>query len=158
MRSTACSSLAASGRPVVVLIDDLHWAGRQTLALFRHLARAAASVPLLLLATFRDTVAEVPEPLAALLAELRRTDAARRISLSGLDPSSVEHFVATTVGHDLDRDLLDVSQDARRAQWRQRVLPRRDVAAPRVVGSGGARRWPVDGARPGCGCGAGERA
>ena len=92
------------------VIDDLHWAGHQTLALLRHLTRSNTEVPLLLLATFRDTVAEIPESLATLLAELRRTNAARRIALSGLDPSSVEDFVATMVGHDLDRDLRILAQ------------------------------------------------
>ncbi len=106
----AMLGLAAAGRPVVLLIDDLHWAGHQTLALLRHLARSSTEVPLLLLATFRDTVAEIPDSLATLLAELRRTNTARRISLSGLDPSSVEDFVATTVGHDLDRDLRILAQ------------------------------------------------
>ena len=101
----AMLGLAAAGRPVVMLIDDLHWAGHQTLALLRHLTRSSTDVPLLLVATFRDTVAEIPDSLATLLAELRRTNTTRRISLSGLDPSSVEDFVATTVGHDLDRDL-----------------------------------------------------
>ena len=54
----------------------------------------------------------------SLLAELRRTNAARRISLSGLDPSSVEDFVATTVGHDLDRDLRILAHSlAARSGW-----------------------------------------
>ena len=52
-------------RPAVLLLDDLHWAGAQTLALLRHLARTGSAHRLLVIATFRDTGDEITDPLAA---------------------------------------------------------------------------------------------
>src|SRR5919106_2460653 len=59
-------------RPVLLVLEDAHWADAPTLGLLRHLARASGRARLLLLATFRD--AEVPEALSETLADLRRSD------------------------------------------------------------------------------------
>ena len=80
-------------RPVVLVIEDAHWADVPTLLLLRHLARAAGSARLLLVATFRDTEAEVPEALAETLADLRRSDDVVRIRLRALSTEEVRDFV-----------------------------------------------------------------
>jgi predicted ATPase len=46
-------ALTAS-RPLVVLLDDLHWADPASLDLLRFLAHAIATVPMLILVTYRD--------------------------------------------------------------------------------------------------------
>ncbi len=104
--------LADAGRrwPTVVVVDDLHWAGAQTLALLRHLTRSAGAARLLVVGTFRDTGDELTEPLAGCLADLRRSEATTRLRLSGLDVGGVERFVAGVVGHELDHDLRHVAQ------------------------------------------------
>ena len=50
-------------RPTLLVIEDGHWADTPTLLLLRHLARAAAEARMLLVATFRDTEADVPAEL-----------------------------------------------------------------------------------------------
>ena len=122
---------AAARWPTVVVLDDLHWAGAQTLALLRHLARTGLPGRLLVVGTFRDTSDELTEPLAACLADLRRVEAVTRLRLDALDGAAVERFVADAVGHPLDADLTGAGRRARRPQRRQRVLRRRAVAAPR---------------------------
>ena len=60
---TAVAHLLASvGRrhPVLLVVEDLHWADGPTLLLLRHLARSAADARMLLLATFRDTQPTCP--------------------------------------------------------------------------------------------------
>ncbi len=84
-------------RPVVLVIEDAHWADVPTLLLLRHLARAARGARLLLLATFRDTEAEVPEALAETLADLRRSDDVVRIRLRALSAEEVRDFVQRAV-------------------------------------------------------------
>ncbi|HEY8493067.1 MAG TPA: hypothetical protein VIN04_04190, partial [Myxococcota bacterium] len=78
---------------LLLVVEDAHWADAPTLALLRHLARAAAPVRLLLLATYRDTEAELPEALAVLLADLRRAEDVVRLRLGGLSGEEVAEFV-----------------------------------------------------------------
>jgi DNA-binding CsgD family transcriptional regulator/tetratricopeptide (TPR) repeat protein len=80
-------------RPVLLVLEDGHWADAPTLLLLRHLARAAGGARLLLLATFRDTEADVPDLLAETLADLRRSDAVVRLRLAGLSDAEVGEFV-----------------------------------------------------------------
>ena len=80
-------------RPVLLVLEDGHWADASTLLLLRHLARAAGEARLLLLATFRDTEADVPETLSEALADLRRSDDIVRLRLGGLSHDEVAEFV-----------------------------------------------------------------
>ena len=100
---------AARRRPMVLLLDDLHWAGTPTLGLLRHVARTASADQLLVIGTFRDTGDEITEPLASCLADLRRLDGVTRLRLAGFDQASVERFVAEATGQDLDADLRAVA-------------------------------------------------
>jgi predicted ATPase len=87
--------------PLVVVIDDLHWAAAQTLGLLRHIVRAGAA-RMLIIATFRDTGDVATEPLTSALVDLRRVDGVSRIGLRGLDADGVRSFVARAVAHELD--------------------------------------------------------
>ena len=78
---TAFSALLAEACrhwPTLLVLDDLHWAGTQTLAVLRHLAHAGLPAGALIVGTFRDTADEITEPLAGCLADLRRVDGVRR--------------------------------------------------------------------------------
>ncbi|MDA0165996.1 AAA family ATPase [Solirubrobacter ginsenosidimutans] len=78
-------------RPVLLVLEDTHWADAPTLGLLRHLARASGRARLLLLVTFRD--AEVPDGLSETLADLRRSDDVVRLRLPGLSGEDVGDFV-----------------------------------------------------------------
>ena len=78
---------------MLLVLEDAHWADAPTLGLLRHLARAGGRVRLLLLATFRDTEAEMPDALAETLADLRRSDDVVRLRLGGLSGDEVTEFV-----------------------------------------------------------------
>ncbi len=80
-------------RPILLVIEDGHWADAPTLMLLRHLARSAASARLLVLATFRDAEADVPPGLSETLADLRRSDGVVRLRLAGLSAAEVAEFV-----------------------------------------------------------------
>jgi predicted ATPase len=82
-----------SARPVLLVIEDGHWADASTLLLLRHLARAAGNARVLLLVTFRDTEGDVPEALAQTLADLRRSDDVVRLRLAGLSDDDVGEFL-----------------------------------------------------------------
>jgi DNA-binding CsgD family transcriptional regulator/tetratricopeptide (TPR) repeat protein len=82
-----------SRRPVLLVLEDVHWADASTLLLLRHLARAAGNARVLLLATFRDTEADVPDTLSHTLADLRRSDDVVRLRLAGLSDEDVDEFL-----------------------------------------------------------------
>ena len=96
---------AARQAPLLVLLDDVHWAGRQTLELLRHLVRAGSAARLMIIATFRDGAADLADPLAESLVDLQRSEAVTRVRLGGLDTASVEQFVSAALDQDLDSDL-----------------------------------------------------
>jgi DNA-binding CsgD family transcriptional regulator/tetratricopeptide (TPR) repeat protein len=105
---TAVTDLLAGvsrGRPVLLVLEDAHWADAPTLGLLRHLARASGRARLLLLATFRD--AEAPEALSETLADLRRSDDVVRLRLDGLSSDDVTEFVRRAGA---DADVAELSR------------------------------------------------
>jgi DNA-binding CsgD family transcriptional regulator/tetratricopeptide (TPR) repeat protein len=100
---TAVTDLLASvtGRQAMLLtIEDLHWADRSTLLLLRHLAHSAGKVRVLLVATFRDTEADMPPDLSDALIDLRRAEGVERLALGGLTDEEVADFVRQAGGGD----------------------------------------------------------
>lgn len=87
----AVLATAARDTPVLLMIDDLHWAAKPTLLLLRHLLCSSEAMALMIVATYRDT--EVSRPLADLLADLRREQGITRMTLTGLDPAEVASLV-----------------------------------------------------------------
>src|SRR5262249_7671790 len=97
-------------RPIVLVIEDGHWADMPTILLLRHLARSAAAGYMLLLATFRDADADMPEALSSTLADLRRSDGVVRLDLGALSDNDLSEFVRRA-GHDrASPDLAELTQ------------------------------------------------
>ncbi len=80
---------AASDRPVLLVLDDLHDADRSTLLLLDHLVRRLRHTPVMILGGYRETDLTGHHPLAALLAALRADDLATHVSIGGLDARGV---------------------------------------------------------------------
>jgi DNA-binding CsgD family transcriptional regulator/tetratricopeptide (TPR) repeat protein len=98
-------------RPALLVLEDAHWADASTLLLLRHLARAG-SARLLLLATFRDTEADMPDALSEALADLRRYDSVR-IALEGLSGEEVSELVRNAAGASPVPELGELAQSIR---------------------------------------------
>ena len=96
-------------QPVLLVIEDAHWADDSTLLLLRHLARAAVTAPALVLVTFRDTEAEMPDALSEALADLRRSNHVVRIRLAGLSEDEVTDFVAGASEGEVGADLPELA-------------------------------------------------
>ncbi|HWM07996.1 MAG TPA: AAA family ATPase [Solirubrobacteraceae bacterium] len=97
-------------RPVLLVLEDAHWADAPTLGLLRHLARAGGYARLLLLATFRDTEADMPDALSEALADLRRSEDVVRLRLAGLSGDEVSEFVHRAAGGELDHLALAITE------------------------------------------------
>lgn len=97
--------------PVVLILDDLHWAAKSTLLLLRHLLRFGDQARVQIVGTYRSTDLDRSHPLAAMLADLHRDGTAERLQLSGLDEEDVTTYVAEA-GYDdeeLGRALASVT-------------------------------------------------
>lgn len=96
--------LAAAGDagPVLLVIDDLHWATAPTLQLLSYLLRSEAGAAMLIVATYRDTELARTHPLADTLAELRRLSSIERIRVGGLEEHETERLVEAVAGHDIE--------------------------------------------------------
>jgi len=97
----------ARRRPLVLVLDDLHWADESTLLLVQHLAQHIRETPLLAIGTYRDVELDVARPLARTLEELLRRRQAHRMSLSRLGTDGVRGMLAALGGGDPPQRLVD---------------------------------------------------
>nr|WP_280953537.1 helix-turn-helix transcriptional regulator [Symbiobacterium terraclitae] len=88
--------LASGGGPVVVVIEDLHWADEASLTLLRHITPLLMDAPVLLIATYRTDELDREHPLWRLLPELARTGA-HRVLLSPLSREDVAGLIAVVL-------------------------------------------------------------
>lgn len=88
----------ARQQPLVLVLDDLQWADRDSLAVLRHVAHGIASSPMLIVGLYRDVELDRRHPLADVLAALRRETGYVRIALKGLSVSEVAEYFARAVG------------------------------------------------------------
>ncbi|WP_066972719.1 BTAD domain-containing putative transcriptional regulator [Mycobacterium sp. 852002-50816_SCH5313054-b] len=107
----AVLGVASANAPVVLILDDLHWAAKPTLLLLRHLLRFGEQARVQIIGTYRSTDLDRSHPLAAMLADLHRDGSGNRIQLSGLDEDDVTAYVAEAGYHDeeLARALASVT-------------------------------------------------
>jgi DNA-binding CsgD family transcriptional regulator/tetratricopeptide (TPR) repeat protein len=76
-------------RPAIVVVEDVHWADEATLDVLRLLGRRIATVPVLLIATYRDDELDRSHPLRVTLGELSRLDTTSRLRLAPLSLEAV---------------------------------------------------------------------
>jgi class 3 adenylate cyclase len=100
---------AGRERPILLVLDDIHWAGKPTLLLLRQLARNLQDGRALIIATYRDTDVDRSHPLGEVLGDLRREETVGRLSLAGLDPEEVVEMMGRIAGHDLDAAGLELA-------------------------------------------------
>lgn len=98
----------AAARPLLLVLDDLHDADDETLALLCRMAPDVAAAPLLVVATLRD--GEGGERLATAMAELAR-HLPVRVGLGGLDDAAVGELVRAVCGVPVDdRTVAEVAR------------------------------------------------
>jgi hypothetical protein len=84
---------AAGPSGLLIVLDDLHWADASSLALLRHISRAAASAKLALALTYREDELHEDHPLTQLLEDLRHARGFVTVGLAGLDVDGVRALV-----------------------------------------------------------------
>jgi DNA-binding CsgD family transcriptional regulator len=89
---------AASRRPVLLLLDDIHWADAPSLALLRFLAREVHEARVMTVATYRDRPLEEKHPLRRVLGEMASVPAYQRFALAGLTTEEIGEYAGTVLG------------------------------------------------------------
>lgn len=108
--------------PIVLFLDDLHWADASSLGLLGYLVRSVREVPLSFLATTRllsSPVIPAHAPILTLQNALLREGRLERITLSRLDPESVRE-IAARLAQDLLPEGVRSNQAQAFSEWLQR--------------------------------------
>ncbi|HEX6887501.1 MAG TPA: AAA family ATPase [Candidatus Nanopelagicales bacterium] len=86
--------VAAAGElPMVVVLEDLHWAGEGALALLRFTVERTPDVPLLFLVTVRTAPPDLSPHVGGLIADLMRLDGVCRLDLPGLTTQEIVEYL-----------------------------------------------------------------
>ena len=84
----------AAERPLVLALEDLHWADRSTLELLSFVARNLIGERVVLVGTVRSEDLATEHPAGRAVTELARLASATRIELAGLDVGAFAEMVA----------------------------------------------------------------
>ena len=99
--------------PVLLVLDDLHWAEKPTLLLLRHLVATLDRAEVLVVGAYRESELTDDHPLSEGLAMLRRQPSVDRLSIDGLDDESVVALLERLAGHELDTDGVALARAVR---------------------------------------------
>ncbi|HSG19229.1 MAG TPA: AAA family ATPase, partial [Burkholderiaceae bacterium] len=89
---------AARDNPLLLVLEDLHWADHSTLGLLRHLASDLSRHHILIVGTYRDVELSRAHPLADALGELQRSPGFTRLPVRALDGNAVAYLVNSALG------------------------------------------------------------
>ena len=96
---------AAQRQPVVLVLDDLHWADSATMLLLKYVARYPRDAKLMVVGTYRDADIAANHALQNLLADLTREELVERLALGRLDEAAVSELVGWHTGNRAPADL-----------------------------------------------------
>ena len=97
---------AARAAPVLLVVEDLHWGDRATLAMLAHVIRTLSSTPLLLAGSLREEDAGTNPELHALLGDLRRERRLERVPLGGLSEDETGELADAWLGEPVSPELI----------------------------------------------------
>lgn len=95
-------------QPIVVILDDLHWADPESLLLLQYIVRSTYQARLLIVGTYRvpDLDFERNQPLSDTLAVLARGIDFQRLTLPGLTFDEIADYLRETSRRDPPLDLV----------------------------------------------------
>ena len=79
--------------PLVLVLDNLHWADKPSLLMLEYLAQESSDSHLMVIGTYRDVDLSRQHPLSETLGELSRARGFQRIPLRGMTQDEVARFI-----------------------------------------------------------------
>jgi predicted ATPase len=101
-----CQALCEQA-PLLLVLEDAHWADSGSLALLRHLARRTRRQPLLLVATYREVELDQTRPFQEVLMDLNRERLVTRLRLSRLDQAGTRDMLAALFAEEITPEFLE---------------------------------------------------
>ena len=99
----------ASGQgPLVVIMEDIHWADDSTRHLLRFLARALTDAPVMIITTYRTDELTRRHPLRPFLAEVGRLNGTERIDIPNLDRGEVAELLTQLLDQPPSNVVIDL--------------------------------------------------
>ncbi|MCZ6491016.1 MAG: AAA family ATPase [Acidobacteria bacterium] len=105
--ATFLKNAAASG-PLLIVLEDLHWADHASLMLLEFVVNGISATSLMVLGTYRDVDVGRRHPLSNTLAELTRNADFQRVHLNSFDPDEVGQFVESRTALSLNAADLEL--------------------------------------------------
>jgi predicted ATPase/DNA-binding SARP family transcriptional activator len=102
----------ARTRPLLIVVEDLHWAQADTIDALAFLARRVGGMPILILALYRDDGVDTSHPLRDARRTLQSEHRATTLALARLRAADIQAFVART------RESADASPQLAEAIYR----------------------------------------
>src|SRR5690606_8365599 len=98
----------AGEQPLVLILDDLHWADRDSLEVLRYVARFSGRCPLLLVGIYRnpDAAAGQPEALNDVLALIHRESTREQLTLTGFSLPELKAYLERMAAQELPQALV----------------------------------------------------
>jgi tetratricopeptide (TPR) repeat protein len=100
-------SRGAARFPLLLVMDDVHWADEPTLLLIEHMATLMPSMRVLGVGTYRDVELEVSRPLASALERMLRARLVDRIGLKRFDEQTVARMLEAMAGQPPPQAVVD---------------------------------------------------
>jgi ABC-type oligopeptide transport system substrate-binding subunit/DNA-binding SARP family transcriptional activator len=104
---TMCVAALSSGAPLLMVLEDVHWADSGTLLLLRHLARHTRHRRVMIVATHRDLGPEQAPALHEMLLDLHRERLGTRQWLPRLDREGTEQLLGILFAEEITPEFLD---------------------------------------------------
>jgi tetratricopeptide (TPR) repeat protein len=92
--------------PVMVVLDDAHWADSGSLSLLRHLARRTRQKRVLLMATYREVELDEARPFHEVMLDLNRERLATRLKLARLNREETGALLAAIFEEEITPEFL----------------------------------------------------
>ena len=104
--ATLLSSLSEQS-PILIVLEDVHWADSGSLAMLRYLARRMKDHPIMLVATYREVELDDTLPLQEMLVELNRERVASRLKLNRFGKDETRELLSTIFQEDVSLEFTE---------------------------------------------------
>ena len=101
-----CGALTEKS-PLLLVVEDIHWADSGSLGMLQHLARRTREMPVMFLGTYREVELDEALPFHEALLELNRQRIGTRIKLERLDREKVREMLVVIFVEEITDELLE---------------------------------------------------